>query len=89
MYVGGEWASRRAGNNERLQLKAMAIIYCVYAVLSIFIYLSPNHYFAFAMMSLGSVVSSLGVCCGATTDTGWGSKVSTLSEPSITSRWPR
>jgi len=30
-----------------------------------------------------------GVCCGATTDTGWGSKVSTLSEPSITSRWPR
>jgi len=61
MYVGGEWASRRAGNNERLQLKAMAIIYCVYAVLSIFIYLSPNHYFAFAMMSLGSVVSSLTV----------------------------
>ena len=36
-----------------------------------------------------SVVSSRGVCCGATTDTGWGSNVSTLSAPAITSRWPR
>jgi len=61
MYAGGEWASRRAANNERVQLKGMAIVYCVYAVLSTFIYLSPNHYLAFAMMSLGSVVSSLTV----------------------------
>ena len=36
-----------------------------------------------------SVVSSLGVCWGATTDTGCGSNVSTLSDPSITARWPR
>lgn len=61
MYVGGEWASRRAANNERLQLKAMAIVYCAYAMLSTLIYLSPNHYLAFGMMALGSVVSSLTV----------------------------
>ena len=35
------------------------------------------------------VVSSFGVCSGATTETGCGSNVSTLSEPSITLRWPR
>ena len=29
------------------------------------------------------------MCCGATTETGCGSNVSTLSEPAITSRWPR
>ena len=34
-------------------------------------------------------VSSRGVCWGETTDTGWGSKVSTLSAPAMTSRWPR
>jgi len=61
MYVGGEWASRRAADNERLQLRAIAIVYCAYTMLSTIIYLSPNHYLAFAMMGLGSVVSSLTV----------------------------
>ena len=35
------------------------------------------------------LVSNLGACWGATTDTGCGSNVSTLSAPRITSRWPR
>src|SRR5437660_2984175 len=34
-------------------------------------------------------VSSLGVCAGATIETGWGSNVSTLCAPSMTARWPR
>ncbi len=36
-----------------------------------------------------SGVSSFGMCDGAITATGWGSKVSTVSAPAITSRWPR
>lgn len=42
MYCGGEWACRRAANDERLQLKAMAIAYCCFAVISACIFLSPD-----------------------------------------------
>ena len=35
------------------------------------------------------LVSSLGVAWGRITASGWGSKVSTVSLPAITSRWPR
>ena len=38
---------------------------------------------------MSSEVSSLGAASGATTWRGCGSKVSTVSAPSITSRWPR
>ncbi len=48
---------------------------------------TPSEAISSALRS--SVVSSLGVCWGATTDTGCGSNVSTLSAPVITSRWPR
>ena len=51
-YCGGVLASRYATNNERLQLQAMAVAYCSFALLSAAIYLSPNHYWAFVCMGL-------------------------------------
>jgi MFS family permease len=49
MYCGGEWASRRAPQNERVQLKAAAFVYASLSILSPFVYLAPNHYLAFAL----------------------------------------
>lgn len=54
-YWGGEWASRYAAHNERLQLKVMAVVYCSFGVISAGIYLSPNRYLAFALMGLAAV----------------------------------
>jgi MFS family permease len=54
-YLGGELASRYAAQNEGLQLKAVAIAYCSFGFISALIYLSPNHYAAFALMALGTV----------------------------------
>jgi len=55
VYLGGEWASRRAAHNERLQLRAMAAMYCVFGAISALIYLSPNPYIAFALMGLAFI----------------------------------
>lgn len=54
-YWGGEFASRHAPNNERLQLRAMAIMYCSFGVIAACTYLSPNEYLAFALMGLAAV----------------------------------
>jgi MFS family permease len=57
-YWGGEWASRYAAHNERLQLKVMAILYCGYGVISTLIYLSPNQYWAFSLLALATIGSA-------------------------------
>ena len=57
-YLGGVVASRYAANNERLQLKAMAIMYVVYVGVSSCIYLSPTPYLAFAMVGLSAIGGS-------------------------------
>jgi MFS family permease len=57
-YWGGEWASRCAPDNERAQLKAAAIVYASLAIISPFIYLSPNYYFAFALLGVVAVGGS-------------------------------
>lgn len=54
-YWGGELAARRAANNECLQLRAMAVAYAAFGVLSIFIYFSPNQYCAFAFLALATI----------------------------------
>ena len=59
MYWGGVLASRYAENNERRQLKAMAMLYCISGLLSVLIYVSPNYYWAFGWMALSTVVGSL------------------------------
>jgi MFS family permease len=54
-YFGGVLASRYAANNERLQLKAIAVAYVVFAVLSAGVYLAPNPYMAFAFLAFAMV----------------------------------
>lgn len=51
-YFGGELASRYAASNERLQLKAIAVLYVILAVLTVGVYLAPNHYLAFAVLAI-------------------------------------
>lgn len=55
MYLGGEWASRRAANDEPLQLRAMAVAYCGFAIVSALTYLVPNQYWAFGLLALAAV----------------------------------
>jgi MFS transporter, Spinster family, sphingosine-1-phosphate transporter len=57
-YWGGELASRYAANNERVQLKVIAVGYGCSGVLSAFVYLSRNHYVAFGLMGLAAVASA-------------------------------
>jgi MFS family permease len=59
MYWGGELASGRAANNERLQLRAMAVTYSCFGIVSTGIYLSPNAYLAFGLMGLATIGSSM------------------------------
>jgi MFS family permease len=58
-YLGGAWASRRAANNERLQLRAMAVSYAGFGVISALVYLASNRYLAFALMGLTAVGGAL------------------------------
>lgn len=54
-YVGGELASRCATNNESLQLKAMAVAYCVFGAFSACIYSSSNRYVALGLLGIATV----------------------------------
>jgi MFS family permease len=54
-YLGGEWASRHAANNEALQLKAMALVTASFAIVSALIYISPNLYMALGMLVISTV----------------------------------
>ena len=54
-YWGGEFASRRLANKERLQLRATAVVYSTLSVVYVFVYLSPNQYVAFGLMALAAV----------------------------------
>lgn len=54
-YWGGRLASHTAANNERLQLRVMAIVYGGIAIISPCIYLTSNRYLAFAQMGLVAV----------------------------------
>lgn len=51
-YLGGELACRFAANDERLQLKAMALAYAGFGILSALVYLSSNRYVAFAILGV-------------------------------------
>lgn len=54
-YWGGELATRRAAHDERLQLRAMALAYCVFGITSFGIYIVSDRYVAFALMGLAAV----------------------------------
>jgi MFS family permease len=60
IYGGGEWASRRAPNNEPLQLKAMAIANAIFnGVLWSLVYFMHTRYLAFALMGLANLGSTM------------------------------
>ena len=54
-YVGGEFSSRYAANNERLQLKMMAGAVALSGIFSIFIYIVPDRNIAFALIFVSFV----------------------------------
>lgn len=54
-YVGGEVAARYAPNNERLQLRGMAVLYSLLAVISASVYLMPEHRLAFAALAVAAI----------------------------------
>lgn len=54
-YWGGVLASRYTANNERLQLKVMAIIYSSFGIISALIYLLHDRYWVFGLMALASL----------------------------------
>lgn len=60
MYLGGTLASRLAAHNERLQLQFVAAAFGGLGIISSFIYLAPNHYWAFGLMG----VTALGLYTG-------------------------
>lgn len=53
-WVGGQWATRFASNNERLQLKVTAVAYAAFGIISSLVYISPNYYAAFGFLALAS-----------------------------------
>lgn len=59
-YLGGEWASRYAARNERLQLTAIALIYASTAIIYVGIYLSSDHVPALLLLGLTSVIGGAG-----------------------------
>jgi MFS transporter, Spinster family, sphingosine-1-phosphate transporter len=55
-YLGGEVSTRYAANNERRQLKALAVAYCAYGAISICAFLSRNYVVAFVLMGIAALV---------------------------------
>jgi MFS transporter, Spinster family, sphingosine-1-phosphate transporter len=55
MYLGGAWASRRAADNERLQLKVLAFVVSCFGVISACAYLSRSPYLALGLLGMGYV----------------------------------
>jgi MFS family permease len=58
-YAGGALASRYGANDERWQLRAIAVVFALFGVLSAFIYLSPSRTVALALMSASAVVGAM------------------------------
>ena len=54
-YLGGEWASRRAANDEPRQLRVVGVICATNGVISALVYLSADLYLAFALMAVAAV----------------------------------
>jgi MFS family permease len=52
-YWGGNWASRYAASNERLQLRAIALAYVGFGGVSVGTYLAPQLYVSFGLLGLG------------------------------------
>ena len=58
-YLGGDLASRYAANDERAQLRLIALSVCLAGVLSASAYLAPNEYEALILMGLATLGVSM------------------------------
>jgi MFS family permease len=58
LYIGGEWAARRALHDERLQMKAMGIVYGAFAFATAFVYLTDNRYVAFTLLGASAIAAA-------------------------------
>lgn len=58
-YGGGWLATRYAANNERLQLRAMAILYVLTGIVTTFVYLASNMYVSFVMIALSLIIGAV------------------------------
>ncbi|MEI9992991.1 MAG: MFS transporter [Rhizomicrobium sp.] len=54
-YAGGALASRYAVNNERLQLRVIALLFSSFGAIYALVYLSPDRYMAFALMGIATL----------------------------------
>jgi MFS family permease len=59
-YWGGVLASRYAANREPLQLKALAVMSCLFGAFSASVYLATNRYVAFALLGVGAMIGATG-----------------------------
>lgn len=58
-YLGGELTHHYAAGNERLQLRASAVLYALFGGISFFIYFTENVYLAFFLMSVSAIGGAL------------------------------
>jgi sugar phosphate permease len=58
-FLGGEWASRFAAGNERIQLIAVAIMFSVYALFNMGAYLVPSTTLAFILIAIAGVIGNM------------------------------
>lgn len=54
-YLGGEWASRYARHNERLQLRVVAALMCLFTIFVAGAYLASSYHLAFVMLVVSAV----------------------------------
>jgi MFS family permease len=59
-YWGGVLASRYAANREPLQLKALAVMSCLFGACSASVYLASNRYEAFALLGVAALIGATG-----------------------------
>lgn len=58
-YIGGDLASRWAADNEPRQLRAMSVMYGLFALVSASIYLSHSFHFALVMLGISGIGGSM------------------------------
>jgi MFS transporter, Spinster family, sphingosine-1-phosphate transporter len=60
IYWGGVLASRYAANNERLQLRVLTVMSCLFGLTTACVYIAPNYHLAFAMLGVATALGSAG-----------------------------
>jgi predicted MFS family arabinose efflux permease len=58
-FLGGEWGSRFAAGNERVQLIAVAIMFSIFALFNMGAYLAPTAPLAFILIAFAGVIGNM------------------------------